>query len=255
MSDHIRLKFDSSKFEAALLRLYAATHRDLSSLLKEMARLFVKEVVLITPPGGGGVQGPKARQRGAARVEQDVRRVFRELKHEKWHSPEIRKAIRERDMRRLHEILPHIPELAGMELYLEPSFYLHRNAKNARGVVPPNHKQNILVLGGLRQYIKGEQAKVGKLASGWNSAAAALGVKLSAWVDRHGAGRGTVILDLQEPSMSIRMDNNVRYASHTHDMNRRVQWALNSVASRTMKRVDKIVAANARAASLKSTLY
>ncbi|PTY03338.1 hypothetical protein DB346_05510 [Verrucomicrobia bacterium LW23] len=252
MSDSLEFRLDTRAFEKALLALYGATWRDLSELLKEMAKGFIKQVVLITPPGGGGVTGPAARRRGAAHVATDVNRVFRELRHEKWHSPEIKKAIRERDLARLREIVPHIPEFAGMQVELEPNPAYHRAARNSRGVVPQGTRQRVLVLDGLKKYIKIEQARVGKLASGWNAAAEKLGVNLPAWVTRHGAGRGSIVLELREPSLTIRITNAVRYAQHISDLQRRIQWALDRQASGTEKRVAKILEAAARKASLKA---
>ncbi|PTY02741.1 hypothetical protein DB346_08170 [Verrucomicrobia bacterium LW23] len=251
LTPSFELQVNTRSFEAALLDLYGATRRDMTELLREQARGFIRQVVLITPPGGGSVTGVAARARGNLRIEQDIRRVFRELRHEKWTSPEIKDAIRKKDLAALREIILRIPELAGMEVRLTPETSFHQAARGSRGTVSPRRRPNVLVLDGLGAYIREQQKRVGMLASGWNAAAEALGVKLPAWVARHGNSRGSVLLQLNEPNFSIRLANDVPFAGNTRDLTRRVQWALDRQASGTQKRVEFILAANARKAAFK----
>ncbi len=80
--------------------------------------------------------------------------------------------------------------------------------------------------------------QVGTLAAGWNAAAAAINVSRPAWISRHGTRNGQILMELDGENMRIVFSNDVPYANHVTDFERRVQTAVNWQARDLNKRVD-----------------
>jgi len=66
----------------------------------------------------------------------------------------------------------------------------------------------------LKAMTKKRHSGVGRLASGWLPAAQKVGVKVPAWIARHGAGRGTVKEDSRRMAYTFTAGNAVRYGRH-----------------------------------------
>ena len=69
------LKFDDRAFRAALKRFDEKSRRSRSEVLKDQARLFVKDVILITPPN----KDFKANRKGGeTAIKADLRKIMRQ---------------------------------------------------------------------------------------------------------------------------------------------------------------------------------
>ena len=73
-----------------------------------------------------------------------------------------------------------------------------------------------------------EKRKVGWLAGGWNIAANRLGAgaKVPAFVRRHGAAPGQVIVDFRADRLRIVLENQVKYADYVGGLQKRASFAL-----------------------------
>lgn len=210
------LKFDDRAFRAALKRFEATSKKSGEQILKEQARLFLKDVILITPPNKDLKQGRKL---GEAAVAADIRKIFKGSNAGNATA----------DLATLHQ-----------------RFRLPSNGRVARG---PAHK---IKAKGLAAYIKQVQAKVGLLASGWNAAASKLGVKVPDWISRHGTGRGQIKIVIGFAESRITIINGVKFIGNVKDLKRRVQWALDRRAGAMNRQVDNFQAKAARGAGFKT---
>lgn len=79
---------------------------------------------------------------------------------------------------------------------------------------------------------------VGFLASGWLPAARKLEkVRFPAWIGRH-AAPGHCVLSVGPKGIAFRASNEVRFAGHMKDMQRRVDYAVNTQI-RNMEKILK----------------
>jgi hypothetical protein len=156
--------FDLRAIKRAIKQLEPHVKRSRSELTEQAARGFVKEVVDITPPAGKGKRGSAAKKAGEAAIKSDLARVMIGVR--------ARKNVTLQDPREIHQRL--------------------RDLRTGR-INPRNLKHPYPVdAGALRSLQRELLGKVGELAAGWNAGAEKLGVKLPAWVTRHGPRRSAV---------------------------------------------------------------
>ena len=225
----VDVKIDTSAFDRALARFGVESKKSSVEVLNGQAKLFVRDIVRITPPS----MGKTSIKKGKARVVSDVLRVVRSVRAPtKADSPEDNR----------------LASLAEIERW-------HQSKRNRRGRVPKRvAKADVATApaGLIKTYIAAQVAKVGILASGWNSAATRLGLQLPTWITRHGTARGQVDVITSGGTVKIRITNAVRYVGDVRGMDRRVQSALNNRAKQMDKQVDDLAVKRAsRAAGFK----
>lgn len=205
----VDVKIDTREFDRAMLRFAAGSRKSSSEILRSQGRLFVRDMIRITPPFSGYDKGGKAL--GEATVRRDVARALRN-------------------------------DSRGGD-----AASLHAAARNRRGVVPRRTQQK--GARNVPAYLKLQLAKVGKLASGWNAAAVELGAAVPAWIARHGTKRGQFQLITQGPTLRLRITNSVRFVGDVAGLQRRVQWSLNNRAIQMDKQVDNLAVKRASRAA------
>ena len=234
MASAIEITVDTSRFDHALKQLHQASGRDARESLERAARGFVRRVVAITPPGGGGRTGTAARKAGEGAIRKDLGRIF---------APVVLKGRRK------------ITQVFGTPLK-RPVFvptkerwpdveaiYAGRLArKGGRKHLTRGQKQAFYVdkrkLSALQKMLI---ARVGFLAAGWNAAAESLGVKLPAWVSRHGTGHGSYLALLDTSHISITIVNAVGYALNVDGIEGRIQSALNLQANAMIREREALL--------------
>lgn len=194
----VDLKIDDRAFRRSLNAFAANSRKSGQEILRGQAKLFLQDVVKITPPN----KGKANRKGGEATIRSDIRKIMR--------------ASRARDA------------------IDDPAQVHARHRSKSTGRVRRELKNKVRVRN-LAAYIKSQVALVGILASGWNAAAARLGAKLPAWVTRHGNSRGSVRISLGALTIRIVLTNAVKFVGSVKGLNRRVQSALNK-RSRAMDR-------------------
>ena len=197
-----QLKIDSSAFDKALKAYAANSRKSGEEVLRNQARLFVQDVVKITPPNR---KFSFNRKGGEAAVRSDIRKIMR--------GSNARGAIN---------------DPAGVH-----QSYRNRSTGRVR-----RELKNKVKVRNLAAYIKSEIAKVGILASGWNAAAAKLGAKLPDWIKRHGTGAGAIQIKLGLLEMRIAITNAVKFAGNVKGLSRRVQAALNRRAGAMNRQLE-----------------
>ncbi len=197
------LKFDDREFRKALKRFEANSIKSRGVVLEGQARLFVRDVILITPPN----KDFKANRKGGeTAIKADIRKIMRQSKA--------------RDAR------------------TDPA-EIHAKFRDKRtGRVNKRNLKRKFKVAGLAGFIKKELEKVGVLASGWNAAAKQLGAKIPDWVARHGTGRGQVRLRFSVTECRITITNAVKFAGSVKGLVSRVQRALDNRTGAMNRQLD-----------------
>lgn len=211
MSDDLRISFDVSRFNRALLAYAENSKRDMGEIMEQQARLVLRNVVELTPPGKPGVKGTAAKKLGEASVKGDVRRLF---------SP-VRKAQAEETA------------LAS----------IHQQARNNKGRVPKRVGKHRVYSADFNRYLRAQVQKVGSLAGGWNEAARKLGYNPPAWIRRHNSP-GSAEVRVGNEKLSVTMTNRVDYASDQKGLERRIDLALRKQEQNLVRQVDKYMGDN-----------
>ena len=210
----VDLKLDDRAFRTALKRFDANSKRTRGEVLKEQARLFVKDVILVTPPNKNFKEN---RRGGETAIRNDIKKILKQAKKGDSDAASIHAKFRDRTTGRVNK----------------------RNLKNKYRAA------------NLAAYIKKELEKVGILASGWNAAAAKLGAKIPDWISRHGSGRGGIKFTFSFSECRITITNAVKFASGVKDLTRRVQRTLDKRAGAMNRQVDDFQKKAAKGAGFK----
>lgn len=224
---NVKFKFDTSGLQRAIKDLRPHAQKTRAELVEDAAKGFVKKVVAITPPASKGVSGSKARQQGDQAIKSDLARIM---------VAAARKS--ERDTR---------AAAASPE-------ELHRRFRDKRtGRVNPGAlkrpyrvgKSELLAL--QRRLLK----EVGWLAAGWNEAALKLGVRLPAWVTRHGTGKGSIAITQSGSLFRITIANEVGFVGNVKGFSRRIQSAINLQANAMRRQAEHLLKKGIRKAGFK----
>jgi len=212
-------KIDTSNFDRSLRELMRTSRKTGQAVLMDQARLFVRDVVAVTPPN----QDFQMRMgRGNAKVRGDIGGVMAPTRRETNLEPAL-----------VHKRF--------------------RSMRSGRVNTKLEKKRKIRVnRDELREYVAKKVARVGFLAAGWVAAGRKLGTRLPGWITRHGSMFGSVIITLSWRGMAIKMANIVPYAGNVDGMQRRVQVALDNRSRQIDKRLaDYAVKQAARRAGFK----
>lgn len=213
------ITLNADAFNAAVSRLMAGSKRDAVAVLKEQARGILRNVITVTPPGKWGRGSSEARKKGEASVVADVLKVVVPVSPSKAAQQDVAAIIKR--YRRNGRV---------------------RHGANPRITVPRD---------ALKAYIKEKKALVGFLASGWNEAAARLGVKPAAWIWRN-EGPGGLQIIVTDSGIRIVATNSVKYASSISQLRSRLQWAVNQQRRAIERRLKRFHAEQAQKAGFKT---
>ena len=191
------IKTDNRAFISAIDRFLTQSKKTRPEMMKQQAKLILKTVIDVTPPGSKGVSGKKAEDQGKSALAGDVAKVL----------AGARKA-KPADIKSLHERF----RASGGRVRTN----LKRGDEDKRIRVPAAE---------LKRYIALRQKKVGYLVSGWASAASKLGVKMAKWMLRNSAPSACNIT-VTGSGIRIEATNSANFAGNVKDMDRRIQWAM-----------------------------
>ena len=154
-----RLRFDLKPIRRSIKALAPQVKKSRRELAEEAARGFVKEVVAITPPASNGKRGNATKKAGEGAIIADLARF-----------------------------MVAAPRKKGVKLADPAEIHKRLRDHHTSRINPRNLKQSYRVDASALRALKRELLRrVGKLAAGWNAGAQKLGVKLPAWVARHGS--------------------------------------------------------------------
>lgn len=212
------LKLNTDAFNASLSKFMAGSKREAVVVLKEQARGIMRNLFMVTPPGRANLGSGKARKRGRDNVKADVLKVVRPVKSK--------------------------PDQTNVAALIKA----HRHEGRVRRQVNP---RITVPLDAFKAYVAKKQAMVGFLASGWNEAAARLGVKPAAWIWQN-EGPGDLQITITDKSIRIIATNKVKYASSIGQLRSRLQWAVNQQGRKIERRLKRFQEEQAQKAGFKT---
>jgi len=207
---NVHMKLDMRQIQRAIKNLEPVVKKSRQELVEQAAKGFVKTIASITPPGSQGATGSTAKKQGEAAISNDLAKVM--------------KAVRAKRNAQLQ---------SPQEIYKR-----FRDTRTGR-INPRNLQKPYPVPGAefnaLKKTLLG---RVGWLASGWNAAAQKLGVRLPAWISRHGTGAGIILVTSDGRRFRIEISNAVKYAGSIKDLDRRIQKAVTYQANAMQRQAD-----------------
>lgn len=232
-------------------RVARETGRSKEVVVKRAARGFVRMLVAITPPGSAGTSGTAAKEQGAAAIASDVGRIFevisdrdRQAFRDFYAGDSVKEGFGHTGAAAIGEIERRILTRGQMAAWHAK----RRNKSNGRvmavrGGDTNNFNAHHLTTGLRKKDLRGIdigyvsrddyewfvrvlQKGVGFLAAGWNAAAIVLGVRVPAWIARHGASRGAIRILTTDNRYRIEIVNDVPFVDGVRDLDRRVAKAV-----------------------------
>lgn len=235
------LHFDTSAFSRALAAMRKTSKRDFQTLLREQARGVVRQIIAFTPPAQGKANS-EARKLGEKAVAASLARIL------KTGSPDFIEFFERLDAGRRGALgYDYSRVLQKGDL---ASF--HQRLRDQDGRTERGGEAALVDKRAYQWFRKQTQARVGKLASGWNKAAERLGYSPPAWIRRHGTGRGDCDIQLSGEQMRIVISNEVKFAGNVKDIERSVKKGLANQTRSMERRVADFVAKNARRAGFRA---
>lgn len=211
----LELDLNFTVFSQAASRWARISGKSHAQVLRTSAKMTLSNprqgtgLLQITPPGSQGVTGAAARRQGERAIARDLARIFEGV------------AIKGKGPPPPDPILIH-----------RRHFYLKRPGRRMRRDRGQPYFVDAVQLALMRRIL---QARVGKLAAGWTTAARAVGAAVPAWIARHGSERGLVDIDFRPPRYSILMVCLAPPGAPVEELRRRVPFAL-SYATRNLER-------------------
>lgn len=216
-------------FRAALAEYAALKKKDnpdgIAVLMRQSAARIVKNIVDITPPASGKAD-TAAKKRGENAIVSDLLKIAQPVQ-----------GITRKQAR---EVLASADEL----------MQAHARAINAVGRVNPrSRKEKLQVLSADFVKIAALLGKrVGWLAAGMNAAAGKLGIRLPAWISRHGTKFGIIHIEFSATRFRIQLGQNVPYATNVKGYARKFDFAFKREVGTLQKMIKAITnKAHARA--------
>ena len=210
---NVQVKFDMRRLQQAIKDLEPHVKKSRKELVEQAAKGFVKAVATVTPPASKGATGSTAKKPGEAAITNDLAKVM--------------VAVRSR-----------------RNAQLQTAADIYKRFRDTRtGRINPRNLQNPYPVSSAEYNAlkKTLLARVGWLASGWNAAAQKLGVRLPAWITRHGTGAGIILVTSDGRRFRIEISNTVKFVGSVKDLDRRIQKAVDYQANAMQRQADYLL--------------
>jgi hypothetical protein len=251
----IDVQIDTATLEAAIAEFAIATKKDLGEIYRQQAGILVGHVIAITPPGGkngqafsdsGGI-ALAAKKHGESAIASDIAKLFPTSNMERGNLIALVNAGFEFQTGKGRK--DTVRDFAETTADLARVHQFARNPRTGRTRKMKGVGMAVTRKAVLKQYIRQEIAKVGKLNAGWIAAAREMKTAnraVPAWITRHGAGKGGSNFTQRAGKIGITVYNNeVWFPS---GMDSRVGLAVRRRESGLRKAIEAVMERRAKAA-------
>ena len=267
--------FAQDRFASDLRRLAQLTRKTTGEVLKQAARAVVADACALTPPRGETPLGAAGKNRnlnslpgnskaaekqGRDAVERDAKFLFRTLDSLRLADEStptgrsLHRLMRRNRFIELQELLRklgvHVADVlpaasvATLDFYRDSRGRIRRQGTRARFVLVKDGRS-------IARVIRTKQALVGTAKSGWRAAAAMVGLRLPAWIRRHGgAGIATEALATDKPTITV--GNAVRYIQRAGREHEIMENALANTRRNLPLQIEAILKRKAKAAGFRA---
>lgn len=220
-----KIHLDDRQWKLAVKEFWAATNKDLQTVLRDQGRLFTRDVAKYTPPTGrtpNNESWSAQKRAGEEAIKNDMLAFARPIKSLSVISDPKNKVLRERlknmidrkDYKTLIAVLQKlgVPITRVFEKFPTEIYdkFRGKNSKRIRkGKAQPWF---VIDSASYAAELKNRQKKVGEAKSGWRRAAAILKATLPGWVTRRKGDGGIVDDTGKKAEQSITLWNAVEYA-------------------------------------------
>jgi len=197
----VSASLDATSFDLAAAAFIASSKREPGAILRQQAKLFVKDVVHFTPPfpkNAISASLNEHRKVGLRAVARDIRKVFMPASKLKMlatpENPKLAQKIlgyiRSGNWTKLNGILPHAaPRLQGMitagHFIRSATLNIHNSRRGVNGRVVGGRRIVVMNASSINAVLKTQQAKVGTAKAGWMAAARHFQLTLPGWISRN----------------------------------------------------------------------
>lgn len=218
----------NTKHEASLQRLLSTSKRGAVDVLKDRAKTVFKTVAMYTPPAHAGTLGKAAETHARAKIATDIYSIYG-TPNDAYEAVQAKSPgladpmwwlLKHGDIKGASDI---VRETTGSIIAPFDDGAHHRRNFRRRG---RNFRFFVSDPKNLKAYVQLEQEQVWWLASGWEPALSALGVRgIPYGIGKHNSP-GTLRVEISTSLLSITMVNNVGFAGQVKDFERRIAWAM-----------------------------
>lgn len=251
---HVR----STAHEQAIERVLATSKRAAVEVLKSEARIVFQNVARYTPPGHAGTIGKAAESHAKTKIEADIRALYGTpgeaydlLPQSTGVADAFWSHYKRGEISDANDILRGT---TGSILYPFDAGEFHRKNFRQRRRKGSGFRFFVSDPGEIDLYIQMQQENIWWLASGWQEALRALGVKNPPYGSaKHPEAPGGLRVEITASAIEIAMRNDVRYARQVKDFQRRIKWAMDVRADRMQRQWDFYLAKLAGESGLKAS--
>jgi hypothetical protein len=267
--------FAQDKFAQDIKRLAQLTRKTAPEILKQAARAVVADACALTPPTGKtplGAAGGKrtlaslpgnskeAEKQGKDAIARDARSLFRPIDSLRLANEDtklgqnLRRLLRAGRFVELQELLrklgvhvadiQHDASVGTLDFYRDARGRIRRKGTRARFVLVRNERS-------IARVIRVKQALVGTAKSGWRAAAAMVGLRLPAWISKHG-GTGIASASNSPDKPEFTVGNAVRYIQRAGREEKIMERAIGNVRRNLPLQIEAILKRKARGAGFRA---
>lgn len=213
----ITCQVDTRSFNRKLEEYAAASGKAMKDVVKEMGKSVVKQLFLLTPPSGQSNKGAKAKKALSDRISRDIlgNPVPSGNAVCQWSAKHQKMFVIDKSRQQIPGMFVAVNRIPKGVAATEPRSHLSKfgmkRGKNAH-YRKWHGERPVAKLAEVKKLVRTKQEKVGRLAAGWNSAAASVGYKPPAWISRHGTGEGSSMYMLSGWRYMATYTNSVPYS-------------------------------------------
>lgn len=246
----MKVQWNFAAFDKAIKDKILITERGASDVVKQETRLFLRDVVKLTPPTGKQpIKENTGTQHkfGLRAIQRDIRRAFIPIEEmsiiKTPKNPKLAEEIQRYARRQEFESLKEVFRRVNIKnpLLAFAAERQHNAVRNSRGVVPKKTVQSIIMRqGSVADFTKKKQALSGLSKSGWNKACDGVGVKIPVWIKKH-SGPGIYQGSLIGPRPFITVGNSVDFIQSAGVREQIIQRALDRRAESMRHQNEKMM--------------
>lgn len=263
-TQNLTFNIDTNDFFKAVALYSQKSVKSTQEIVKQQSRLIIKNIIDLTPPSNGFSKGSAAKKAGEQTIDNDLTRIFSVIRPEQKQAFIDFNGGKSAKQQFGHRGAKAIGTVQDIVLDKSEIAKFHNDRRKSNGRVKggkggagmTNRSRAMRLTTGLKKsdlialdvgyitpqekswYSKLLKKRVGFLASGWNAAASAVGLKLPTWINRHGSQFGDCSgIKTTSEAVSIKFSNYIKYGSNAKNLDKRVQKAIDKQTTKLLNQL------------------
>lgn len=215
---------EMAKLNALLIKQASISKKSAQEILKQQAKLLVKDLVKYTYPEANSEAAETPKKRMEIKVGKEIKKSMHGYATKGIRDPEFKeridKLVNAKDKDSLQQIFEHIPKFNQYRVVdFSPDYHQGDRLSSGTGVLNVKNNKYRITLD--NPDLKGYKTRIknfaGKLKASWLLAANVVGIKLPMWISRHSAYAttvGKVVYNDNEENPNIKIYNSANPTSY-----------------------------------------